>query len=105
MRKTLLVVFVLSVIVINGCVNKPIGDRKGITPDSCNTDSDCVIKDVHSCCGYFPRCVNKDYIPDIESVRRGCQKKGLASICGFSEITNCKCVENTCMSMQGDSVV
>jgi hypothetical protein len=71
----------------------------------CNIDSDCVVKDVHNCCGYFPRCVNKDYIPDIEAVERKCQEEGIMDICGYPEITHCKCIENTCKSMHGDSIV
>jgi hypothetical protein len=26
---------------------------------SCRTDSDCEIKDIHNCCEYDPKCVNK----------------------------------------------
>lgn len=66
---------------------------------ACNEDSDCLIKDVHNCCGYYPRCVNKDYEPDIEAVKKECAGKGMASVCGFPEITSCKCVNNKCISM------
>ena|SRR3989344_1485918 len=95
MRK-LFLVFIFLVVLINGCVNK--------NAYSCSTDDDCVVKDVHNCCGYFPRCVNKDYTPDVEAVKKNCQDKGFASICGWSVITNCTCVENTCKSMQGDTI-
>lgn len=65
---------------------------------ACKEDSDCVIKDVHNCCGYYPRCVNKDYEPDIEAVKKECAEKGMASVCGWSDITGCKCVDNKCVS-------
>ena len=74
-------------------------------PYSCSRDSDCAVKDVHNCCGYYPRCVNKNFIPDIEAVKRECREKGIASICGFPDITACKCVENKCTSVQSSNVV
>ena len=71
----------------------------------CEIDEDCVIKDVHNCCGYYPRCVNKDYTPDIEKVIEECKESGVASACGWPEITNCKCINNNCVSMQGNTPV
>ncbi|MBI2659145.1 hypothetical protein HYX05_03565 [Candidatus Woesearchaeota archaeon] len=71
----------------------------------CNEDSDCVIKDVHNCCGYYPRCVNNDFTPDIEAVEQECKRSGTASICGFAEISHCECVENKCISMQQDKII
>ncbi len=72
---------------------------------ACNTDSDCVVKDVHNCCGYYPRCVNKDYIPDIGAVQSKCAEKGYASVCGWPEITSCSCIQNTCKSLQDGKIV
>ena len=91
------------------CVEQPgrndaSGNRtKG--PYACVTDADCVVKDVHNCCGYFPRCVNRDYVPDIEAVRRECAQEGMGSVCGYSEIDSCRCIDGECKSMQGGSVV
>ncbi len=72
---------------------------------SCKTDSDCAVKDVGSCCGYFPMCVNKDAKTDPAAVRAQCEKDGTASICGFREISGCQCVENQCESLTDGSVV
>lgn len=65
---------------------------------ACEQAADCVIKDVHNCCGYFPRCVNQDSptpAPECPA--------GQASVCGFPDITHCECEQNTCRSMQGDT--
>jgi hypothetical protein len=90
--------------------NKSIGAEKPLPQDSglvdplfCNTDSDCEIKDVHNCCGYYPQCVNKDFIPDIEAVIKECKKleeSGISSICGFPEIAYCVCVDNSCEGLE-----
>jgi len=101
------------ILVISGCVNQNADlndianqkDKKAIGPYSCDSDSDCAVKDVHNCCGYYPRCVNKGYIPDIEAVQRECKEKGIVSICGFAEITGCKCINSKCESIQRDIVV
>jgi hypothetical protein len=74
-------------------------------PDrSCKTDSDCVVKDVGNCCGRFPACVNKNAKTDPAAVRAQCAKDGMASICGFEEITACQCVEGQCQSAAGGAV-
>ncbi len=101
----MILICVSLIVIISGCVNQIEKENKNRNAYSCSTDSDCVVKDVHNCCGYYPRCVNKDYIPDVEAVKRECQEKGMASICGWPEITHCKCVDNSCKSMQGDSTV
>ena len=72
---------------------------------SCQTDSDCEIKNVGNCCGYYPRCVNKNYLPDVESVVKECKEKGVVSICGFPDVAGCKCIENKCNSIEGSKVV
>lgn len=89
-----------------GC--KEIPDSKGTQladPYICEQDSDCAVKDVHNCCGYYPRCININHEPDIKAVQEACQKKGLVSVCGFPEIDSCKCVENKCESMQDGEIV
>jgi len=63
---------------------------------SCNTDSDCEIKDIHNCCGYYPGCVNKNAKTDPDFVRKACIIEGVGSICGFPSIDGCECVENKC---------
>lgn len=79
--------------------------RDASNPDrSCQADSDCAVKDVGNCCGYFPRCVNKDARTDPAGVRAQCEKDGMSSICGFQEISGCQCVEGRCESLTGGAV-
>jgi len=63
---------------------------------SCRVDSDCVVKDVGSCCGYSPSCVNTAAQPDPKAVQAACAGSGMAGVCGFREIEACACVSNTC---------
>ncbi len=72
-------------------------DRPTVTVDySCTRDSDCVVKDVGNCCGYYPACVNVDSPTDPAAVQAECEKNDMQSICGFPEISSCACVENNC---------
>ncbi len=66
---------------------------------SCKTDSDCAVKDVGNCCGAYPMCVNKDTRTDPGAVRAQCAKDGMASVCGFQEISGCQCVEGRCENL------
>ena len=63
---------------------------------SCRVDSDCAVKDVGSCCGYSPSCVNSAAQPDPKAVQAACAESGMAGVCGFREIEACACVSNTC---------
>lgn len=66
----------------------------------CVEASDCTIKDVGNCCGYYPRCVNVDSpTPEPEC------GDGAVGVCGWPVISHCECVENTCRSMQGDTEI
>ena len=67
---------------------------------SCRVDSDCEVKNVGNCCGYFPACVNKDAQPDPEAVQARCAETGMASVCGFREIQSCSCVDNRCEAVR-----
>lgn len=62
----------------------------------CRTDSDCAIKDVGSCCGYRPQCMNKNTPTFPEQVKARCGQEGRVSICGFPAITGCQCVAGKC---------
>jgi hypothetical protein len=67
---------------------------------SCGEASDCEVKNVGNCCGYYPRCVNVDSpTPEPEC------SDGAGGVCGWPDITHCECVENRCRSMQGDTEV
>lgn len=72
---------------------------------SCRVDSDCEVKNVGNCCGYFPACVNKDAQPDPAAVQAACAESGLAGVCGFRDIQACACVANTCEPAQSGGAV
>lgn len=63
---------------------------------SCDADSDCEIKDVRNCCGYYPECVNINAKVDPDFVNKACGEESMGSICGFPSIDACKCVNNKC---------
>ncbi|MEO7251370.1 MAG: hypothetical protein ABIW30_02040 [Arenimonas sp.] len=71
----------------------------------CRTDSDCAIKDVGSCCGYSPQCVNKNTQTFPEQVRARCGQEGRMGICGFPAISGCQCVSGKCsgIASSGDN--
>jgi len=75
--------------------------KPGEVDFSCKTDSDCKIKDVGSCCGYRPACVNKDSETYPEEVKAQCGKEGMAGICGFPSISSCACTNNKCEGVAG----
>lgn len=68
--------------------------------DGCRVDSDCAVKNVGNCCGYFPACVNREAQPDPDAVRERCAGTGMASVCGFREISACSCVQNRCEAVR-----
>lgn len=100
--RILMIMFFLVMILSSGCsdVAKDLPN-----PYYCEKDSDCSVKDVHNCCGYYPRCVNIAYPPNITAVEEECRQKQQMSICGFPDVTGCRCVENECKSLQADQVV
>lgn len=69
---------------------------------ACETDADCAVKDVGSCCGQFPRCVNKDSPTFPEQVQAQCAKEGRAGVCGFAEVRGCRCENHECVNDTGD---
>jgi hypothetical protein len=70
---------------------------------ACTHDSDCVVKDVHNCCGYYPACVNTSAVIDVEAVNRECAKQNSVGICGFPEISGCSCQNGSCVSVESGS--
>gem|GEM_PF-537305 len=63
---------------------------------SCVSDADCAVKNIGNCCGYFPACVNKNSPADPGAVRARCASEGMASICGFAEVSACTCSAGRC---------
>jgi hypothetical protein len=72
---------------------------------SCKTDSDCAVKDVGNCCGAYPMCVSKDAKTNPAAVRAQCAKDGMASTCGFQEVSGCQCVKGQCENLANGSAV
>ena len=68
-----------------------------LQPDrSCRVDGDCAVKNVGSCCGYQPACVNANAQVDPQAVQADCARRGIAGVCGFVEIDACTCVNSRC---------
>jgi hypothetical protein len=82
------------------------GNASPMSPDrTCRTDADCAVKDVGSCCGTFPLCVNKDAKVDPAAVRAQCAKDGMASTCGFQPVSGCTCTKGRCENVAGGAEI
>lgn len=87
-------------------LDQPVAASKGVVNTACTTDSDCAVKDVGNCCGYYPACVNKDSPTFPEQVKAECAKSDMMSTCGFREISTCACVNGQCAaSDEGEGAV
>ena len=75
---------------------RPGTDATAIVDRSCRSDSDCAVKNVGNCCGYYPACVNKDSPTDPAAVQAQCKASGMMSVCGFADISSCRCNAGTC---------
>lgn len=64
---------------------------------SCTSDAQCVVKNVGSCCGELPACVNADSPTDPAAVQAQCRASGRVGICGFRPISACQCQAGTCV--------
>jgi hypothetical protein len=71
---------------------------------SCRTSADCAVKNVGNCCGVYPSCVNRNSPTDPAGVQAECAKRGMASVCGFPDVTGCECVEGRCRDLTGGAV-
>jgi len=58
---------------------------------TCTVNSDCVVKDVGNCCGYYPKCVHYMHYPDPAAVKKACEENGMGSACGWIVIDACAC--------------
>ncbi len=72
---------------------------------SCKTSADCAIKDVGSCCGAYPSCVNINANTNPAAIKAQCAKDGMASTCGFREVRGCECVAGQCQDIADGAVV
>ena len=74
-------------------------------PDvSCAEASDCEVKDVGSCCGSYPKCVNRDYEPDQEALAAYCQENEVSSTCEVPDVLGCACVDGLCVDSSGGPI-
>lgn len=72
--------------------------------NTCSADSDCAVKNVGSCCGALPACVNKRSPTDPAAVRAQCAKQGRMSSCGYHQVTHCACRQGRCASTEATPV-
>lgn len=63
---------------------------------SCEKDGDCIVKDVHNCCGYYPQCVSKKAVVDADKVRELCKQEKSMSLCWVDEPSGCACIDRKC---------
>ncbi len=63
---------------------------------SCTIASDCEIKNVGNGCGYYPECVNKNFIPTPPELG--------SNVCGFPSINFCACVHNKCVGSLNQTI-
>ena len=66
---------------------------------SCNTNTDCVVKDIGKCCGGGLACVNNNADADPNYVSEICAKGHLASDCSIPYIISCSCVDGKCHNL------
>jgi hypothetical protein len=71
----------------------------------CTADTDCEVKNVGNCCGYYPACVNRASPTFPDRVKAECTKKGMMGVCGFPELAGCSCVEGRCTDVpKGEAI-
>ena len=74
----------------------PVAGKVPKLDTSCRSNADCAVKNVGSCCGAKPACVNKAAKVDPAAVQADCAARGIASVCGFEDIQSCTCDAGTC---------
>lgn len=70
--------------------------ERPINDFTCSEHSDCDVKNIGNCCGFYPKCVRADFCPDLEGVDKWCKTNMMMSVCSFSEIHACVCEAGTC---------
>lgn len=70
-------------------------DAAANAPFACEANSDCQIKNIFSCCGYFPRCANTaaNFAPPDCS-------QGQIGVCSLPLIDHCECRQQACVDVQ-----
>ncbi len=75
--------------------------KPGVVDLQCKTAADCAIKDVGSCCGARPQCVNVNSATFPDQVKAACAASDRAGICGFPSIAGCQCIRGQCAASDG----
>ena len=89
--------FFLPLILLTACAGTATtANVDPVAPKACSVDADCTVKDVGSCCGHYPQCVNVAHRPDPDAVKAACAREGRSSVCGFPEIQGCRCIAGQC---------
>ncbi|MFC0154286.1 hypothetical protein ACFFJ4_11855 [Xanthomonas dyei] len=98
--------FLIAPVVLMGCVIAPpteAATRPAASPiklaqvdTTCRTDADCTVKNVGSCCGASPACVNVNSPTNPKAVAAQCRASGMMGVCGFRPIDACQCVSGQC---------
>ena len=71
----------------------------------CTEHSECTVKNVGNCCGYYPECVNINYEPDPEAVQAACIANGITGIiCEPTVLKSCECTMSKCKAVHDDVV-
>ncbi|MEO5627096.1 MAG: hypothetical protein ABIQ70_13900 [Dokdonella sp.] len=71
---------------------------------SCHVDADCAVKDVGSCCGAYPACVNSASATFSEKVKEQCVKSDQVGTCNIPVVEACACVQGRCSDAAGSAV-
>ena len=71
---------------------------------SCHVDADCAVKNVGSCCGAYPACVNSASPTFPEKVKEQCGKSHQMGTCNIPVVDACTCVEGRCSDATGSNV-
>jgi hypothetical protein len=82
--------------------NDPLSRYYQKLPTACQSEADCVIADVGNCCGHYPACVTKQKPFDRYELRRICEKESIGSVCGYPDVSGCRCVNGQCWSVRAD---
>jgi hypothetical protein len=69
---------------------------RNVVDYSCHTDADCAVKNVGSCCGAYPACVNRESPVFPERVKEQCGKSHQMGTCNIPVVDACTCVEGRC---------
>ena len=66
------------------------GSNLPVIDFSCSDAEDCEIKNVGNGCGFYPMCVNVDFVPNPDAY------EGLAGVCGYPSVNGCVCTAGQC---------